>query len=522
MAVQYYALDAASARSATPTTATTEDGAGTAPKVIKVVGLDVESTSAGLLAPGDVLLAIDGGAPLGDDLRAVDVQLTKALMRDGIAIITVSREGSSLDIPVPVVDLDAARTTRAATFAGCTFQDVPLAVKRKYQQTGAGAVMLTTCSGAAAAEAAAVAESRVAAARATAYAKPLGPAAALLDKNRMKSVLIDPGARLAVEQEQFLDDESALEVAVGGPKPAPSPLLATLMRTRDVQAPVTPTLITALGGARVASLDDLIAAARAVGALAAASGAPASTSVSFKGIHAGRGSFQMVDKLDLPASAAGVREVRYDRASLQWLPVVGAGATADAVQQTAAPAAMTLPSEAAEIVNAPARTAPAPAAAAATAAAAPPTPGANALSAKAIQGMLNPQSSEDDGLRMSAVDGDDEIDAAVGAVEAAAAAQAEDAAASSTDSRPAPASLLAWLALAAKARGPVPVHSSQTWSAERVAAFKRQAVTITIYDWYPLEHNTAASKVGEKSEEEGVGWRGVARPSFFSPPASPL
>jgi hypothetical protein len=55
-----------------------------------------------------------------------------------------------------------------------------------------------------------------------------------------------------------------------------------------------------------------------------------------------------------------------------------------------------------------------------------------------------------------------------------------------------------------------------------VAAFKRQAVTITIYDWYPLEHNTAASKVGEKSEEEGVGWRGVARPSFFSPPASPL
>ena len=151
MAVQYYALDAASARSATPTTATTEDGAGTAPKVIKVVGLDVESTSAGLLAPGDVLLAIDGGAPLGDDLRAVDVQLTKALVRDGIAIITVSREGSSLDIPVPVVDLDAARTTRAATFAGCTFQDVPLAVKRKYQQTGAGAVMLTTCSGAAAA-----------------------------------------------------------------------------------------------------------------------------------------------------------------------------------------------------------------------------------------------------------------------------------------------------------------------------------------------------------------------------------
>ena len=127
MAVQYYALDAASARSATPTTATTEDGAGTAPKVIKVVGLDVESTSAGLLAPGDVLLAIDGGAPLGDDLRAVDVQLTKALVRDGIAIITVSREGSSLDIPVPVVDLDAARTTRAATFAGCTFQDVPLA-----------------------------------------------------------------------------------------------------------------------------------------------------------------------------------------------------------------------------------------------------------------------------------------------------------------------------------------------------------------------------------------------------------
>ena len=38
------------------------------------------------------------------------------------------------------------------------------------------------------------------------------------------------------------------------------------------------------------------------------------------------------------------------------------------------------------------------------------------------------------------------------------------------------------------------MHASQTWSAAQIAAFKKQAVTITIYEWFPLEHNTAASK----------------------------
>lgn len=134
-AVQYYGLPGLVAAAESPLDAATEFGAGTAPKVIKLVGVDVDSPATGLLASGDIVLAVDGGALLEDDMLAFERGLTAALPR-GRAVVTVSRGGKVVDVPVPVVDLETMHTTKMVVWAGCTFQDASVIVRRKYQQVG--------------------------------------------------------------------------------------------------------------------------------------------------------------------------------------------------------------------------------------------------------------------------------------------------------------------------------------------------------------------------------------------------
>jgi len=135
-AEQYYGLPKAVGTASTPTDADTVDGGGTAPKLIKVVGIDVASPAAGLLRAGDILLSVDGGPLLEDDMLAFERALTAALVADAAAVVTLSRDGKIKDVAVPVADLETMHTRRVMTWAGCTFQEVPVAVRRKYQQVG--------------------------------------------------------------------------------------------------------------------------------------------------------------------------------------------------------------------------------------------------------------------------------------------------------------------------------------------------------------------------------------------------
>ena len=337
------------------------------------------------------------------------------------------------------------------------------------------------------------------AARVAAFAKPVaGPSGGVGG-----TLTPDPGANAASAKasdapqstgeeqgdEDADADDDAIQAALGGVAPtgvpaAPSPLLATLMRTRDVQAPVTPTLVTAIGGKKVTNLDQLAAVAKA---------AAASTSVAFSGIHSGKGSFMMVDTMELGPSPAPVKEYVYDRATLQWRPNAGGGGSAvdavsDAASSSSASSTTTtpLPSDVSDIVQRtpkarrPAGGKSTQKATRASAVSSSPSavasaPSADAPLSKSAGAILQPVDKGTDAM-MAAVDGDDDT-----------------AVPSSLSSLP-PASLAAWLALAAKAKGRVPVHASQTWNASQIAAFKKQAVTITIYEWFPLEHNVAASK----------------------------
>ena len=135
-AEQYYGLSRAVATASVPTDANTVDGGGTAPKLIKVVGVDVASPAAGLLRAGDILLSVDGGPLLEDDMLAFERALTAALAADAATVVTLSRDGKIKDVAVPVADLETMHTRRVMTWAGCTFQEVPVAVRRKYQQVG--------------------------------------------------------------------------------------------------------------------------------------------------------------------------------------------------------------------------------------------------------------------------------------------------------------------------------------------------------------------------------------------------
>ena len=304
-----------------------------------------------------------------------------------------------------------------------------------------------------------------------------------------------------------MDDESLLEAATGmtpdGIPAAPSPLLVTLMRSRDQQTPVTPTLVTAIGGRPVSGLADLVTAARA---------APASTSLAFRGVHSGKGSFSMVDAMELGGIPTSVKQFAYDKGTLQWRGVVGGGRGADALVDAPAEAVLAtvdaaiLPSSTRDIVvksqakGGRKKAAPAggsgvapPSRASSVSAAAPSSADATATRPQAA--LLQPASFGSDMLQTAPLSfaSSSLIQAAVDGPNDAIAA---DVAASTTSPNPlsSPASVAAWLSLAAHARGRVPVHATQTWNASQIAAFKRQAVTITIYEWYPLEHNTAASK----------------------------
>ena len=134
-AVQYYGLPRVVAVASTPDAATTENGGGTAPKVIKVVGVDVDAPAAGLILPGDIILSVDGGGLLEDDLLAYDRAVTDALVgATRIAVVTLVRDGVTKDVAVPVADLETMHTRRVMTWAGCTFQEAAVAVRRRYQQ----------------------------------------------------------------------------------------------------------------------------------------------------------------------------------------------------------------------------------------------------------------------------------------------------------------------------------------------------------------------------------------------------
>lgn len=294
-----------------------------------------------------------------------------------------------------------------------------------------------------------------------------------------------------------MDDESLIEAATGmtpdGIPAAPSPLLATLMRSRDQQTPVTPTLVTAIGGRLVSGLADLVAAARA---------SSASTSVAFRGVHSGKASFSMVDTMELGGSPVSVKQFAYDKGTLQWRGEVGGGGSPDAMVDAPADAALApvdaaiLPSSTRDIVVKSqakgGRKKAVPASGA--------SPSRLSVSAAAPSSAIRPQSTQ----LQPAGYGSDMLQTAPlsfasssliqAAVDSPNDAIAADIAAASPTALSSPASVAAWLSLAAHARGRVPVHATQTWNASQIAAFKRQAVTITIYEWYPLEHNTAASK----------------------------
>ena len=352
-----------------------------------------------------------------------------------------------------------------------------------------------------------MAEAKAVAARATAFAKPgAGPTGGV--GGSLMSVGgggVDPAASASstasatstaatTQSADDIDDESLIEAATGmtpdGIPAAPSPLLATLMRSRDQQTPVTPTLVTAIGARPVSGLADLVAAARA---------ASASTSVAFRGVHSGKASFSMVDTMELGGSPVSVKQFAYDKGTLQWRGEVGDGGSPDAMVDAPADAALApvdaaiLPSSTRDIVVKSqakgGRKKAVPVSGA--------SPSRSSLSADVA---IRPQSTQ----LQPAGYGSDMLQTAPlsfasssliqAAVDSPNDAIAADIAAASPTTLSSPASVAAWLSLAAHARGRVPVHATQTWNASQIAAFKRQAVTITIYEWYPLEHNTAASK----------------------------
>lgn len=121
------------------------DGPGSVPRVLKVGAIDAGSPAAGVLRAGDILVAVDGGATLGDDVRAVDAALTSALRAGRNASLVVARGGARRDLSAAPADAVAARPTRALTFGGCTFQDVGIAAARRFQLGATPGALVAAC-----------------------------------------------------------------------------------------------------------------------------------------------------------------------------------------------------------------------------------------------------------------------------------------------------------------------------------------------------------------------------------------
>lgn len=94
---------------------------GGTPHVIQVEGVIPKSPAVGQLLPGDILYRLNGEL-LRDDLFRYDRILDSHVGRE--VQVTLYRNGESLEVSIPVFDMEAHKIRRFARFAGGIFHDV--------------------------------------------------------------------------------------------------------------------------------------------------------------------------------------------------------------------------------------------------------------------------------------------------------------------------------------------------------------------------------------------------------------